>query len=198
MWGGKWKKTSALRMNRFWRKFRLCAWKHMTFKITYVYWHSAHFSWKSCSLKLFSWSKPLSPTFLRSITGALAHVWSCQIRQKWLFLQSLWGAKTGERNTFFTLCCYTAHDSELKTCCFKNTFQKPLPWPAGVLHSNILALGNPMDRGARWATVCGVTKSWTRTESSKGHIQSPISHLPSEPCCVWNFLLITVTIKAML
>ena len=27
--------------------------------------------------------------------------------------------------------------------------------------SNILALGDPMDRGAWWATVCGVTESDT-------------------------------------
>ena len=29
-------------------------------------------------------------------------------------------------------------------------------------HSSILDLENPMDRGARWATVYGVTKSRTR------------------------------------
>ena len=29
-------------------------------------------------------------------------------------------------------------------------------------HSSILFLENPMDRGAWWATVHGVTKSWTR------------------------------------
>ena len=29
-------------------------------------------------------------------------------------------------------------------------------------HSNILAWGNPMDRGAWQATVHGVTKSWTQ------------------------------------
>ena len=28
-------------------------------------------------------------------------------------------------------------------------------------HSSILAWKNPMDRGACWATVHGVTKSWT-------------------------------------
>ena len=28
-------------------------------------------------------------------------------------------------------------------------------------HSNTLAWENPMDRGAWWATVHGVTKSWT-------------------------------------
>ena len=28
-------------------------------------------------------------------------------------------------------------------------------------HSSILAWRNPMDRGAWWATVQGVTKSWT-------------------------------------
>ena len=29
-------------------------------------------------------------------------------------------------------------------------------------HSNILALDNPLDRGARWAIVPGVAKSWTQ------------------------------------
>ena len=29
-------------------------------------------------------------------------------------------------------------------------------------HSSILAWRNPMDRGAWWATVHGITKSWTR------------------------------------
>ena len=28
-------------------------------------------------------------------------------------------------------------------------------------HSNILALENPMDRGAWWATVLVISKSWT-------------------------------------
>ena len=28
-------------------------------------------------------------------------------------------------------------------------------------HSSIFAWKNPMDRGARWATVHGVPKSWT-------------------------------------
>ena len=28
-------------------------------------------------------------------------------------------------------------------------------------HSSILAWENPMDRGAWWAIVCGVTKNWT-------------------------------------
>ena len=29
-------------------------------------------------------------------------------------------------------------------------------------HPSILALGNPMDRGAWWATVCGITKIWAQ------------------------------------
>ena len=32
-------------------------------------------------------------------------------------------------------------------------------------HSSILAQRNPMDRGAWWATVHGITKSWTRLSS---------------------------------
>ena len=35
-------------------------------------------------------------------------------------------------------------------------------------HSSILVQGNPMDRGAWWAIVHGVTKSWTRL-SNWGH-----------------------------
>ena len=35
-------------------------------------------------------------------------------------------------------------------------------------HSSILAMENSTDRGAWWATVHGVTKSWTRLNS---HIQ---------------------------
>ena len=31
-----------------------------------------------------------------------------------------------------------------------------------AIHSSILALGNPMDRGAWRATVHGVSKSWTQ------------------------------------
>ena len=27
-------------------------------------------------------------------------------------------------------------------------------------HSSILVWKNPMDRGAYWATICGVAKSW--------------------------------------
>ena len=35
------------------------------------------------------------------------------------------------------------------------------PLEKGVTtHSNILAWRIPMDRGAWWATVCGVAKSW--------------------------------------
>ena len=40
-------------------------------------------------------------------------------------------------------------------------------------HSSILAWRNPMDRGARWAIVRGVTKSWTRLSTAQG------SQLPS-------------------
>ena len=47
------------------------------------------------------------------------------------------------------------------------------PWvtkiPLGeemTTHSNILAWENPMDRGASWATVCGVPKSWARLNES--------------------------------
>ena len=35
------------------------------------------------------------------------------------------------------------------------------PGEGNVTHSSILGLGNPMDRGAWWATVHGVSESWT-------------------------------------
>ena len=37
-------------------------------------------------------------------------------------------------------------------------------------HSSILAWRIPMDRGAWWATVHGVTKSWTQLIEQKGQI----------------------------
>ena len=39
-------------------------------------------------------------------------------------------------------------------------------------HSSIFCLENPMDRGAWWATVCGVAKSWTQLSDCTGtHIK---------------------------
>ena len=40
------------------------------------------------------------------------------------------------------------------------------------------SLGNPMDRGAWWATVHGVTKSWTRLKrlSTYTYVKSPLGH----------------------
>ena len=36
-------------------------------------------------------------------------------------------------------------------------------------------LGNPMDRGGWWGTVCGVTKSWTRlTEHAHTHTHTRV------------------------
>ena len=39
---------------------------------------------------------------------------------------------------------------------------RKIPWSGMATHSSILAWGIPMDRGAWWATVCGVTKGQTR------------------------------------
>jgi len=45
------------------------------------------------------------------------------------------------------------------------TWVRPLGWKDPLeermaTHSNILAWRNPMDRGAWWATIHGVTMSW--------------------------------------
>ena len=37
-------------------------------------------------------------------------------------------------------------------------------------HSSILAWKNPMDRGAWWAIVCEVAKSWTQLKRLSMHI----------------------------
>ena len=37
-----------------------------------------------------------------------------------------------------------------------------------AMYSSILAWRNPMDRGAWWATIRGVTKSWTRLSTAQG------------------------------
>ena len=39
-------------------------------------------------------------------------------------------------------------------------------------HSSTLCLENPMDRGAWWAMVYGIAKSWTQL-SDEHHIESP-------------------------
>ena len=43
-------------------------------------------------------------------------------------------------------------------------WEDPLEWEMATLSSSlaIFPWGNPMDRGAWWAIVCGVSKSWTR------------------------------------
>ena len=37
--------------------------------------------------------------------------------------------------------------------------------------------GNPMDRGVSWATVCGVTKSWTQLSPHHHHHKYRVTHL---------------------
>ena len=49
----------------------------------------------------------------------------------------------------------------------QETWVQPLGWEDALeegmaTHSSILAWRIPMDRGAWWATVHGVTESWTR------------------------------------
>ena len=51
------------------------------------------------------------------------------------------------------------------------------PWVGNILWGRrwqlqFPCLGNPMDRGARWATVHGVTKSWTRLGDETTHSNS--------------------------
>ena len=48
-------------------------------------------------------------------------------------------------------------------------------------HSSILAWKNPMNRGAWWATVHGVTKESDMTERLTDHITAPIT-------TTWNLL----------
>ena len=50
----------------------------------------------------------------------------------------------------------------------------------GGLHGNLLqdfCLENPMDRGAWWATVHGVTKNWTRLSVHTQYIHTSLRHL---------------------
>ena len=46
-------------------------------------------------------------------------------------------------------------------------------------HSNILAWRISMDRGAWWATVCGVANSWTRLSNKHG-TEEDSTHLPNK------------------
>ena len=39
---------------------------------------------------------------------------------------------------------------------------RKIPWKEMATHSSILAWENPLDRGAWWAIVPGVTNTWTR------------------------------------
>ena len=39
-------------------------------------------------------------------------------------------------------------------------------------HSSILAWDDPLDRGAWWATVHGVTKNWTRLKRLSMNVQA--------------------------
>ena len=55
-----------------------------------------------------------------------------------------------------------------------------IPWRRGtVTHSGILAWENPMDRGAWWATVHRVTKSWTHLKWLSRLISLELSTQPS-------------------
>ena len=64
----------------------------------------------------------------------------------------------------------------------------------GVGNGNSLqysCLGSPMDRGAWWATVCGVAKSWIWLNARAGtHTHTPYS-IPQVPCG-WPFTLFPV------
>ena len=43
--------------------------------------------------------------------------------------------------------------------------------------THLLLLGNPMHRGVSWATVCGVTKSWTQLSPHHHHHKYSVTHL---------------------
>ena len=49
------------------------------------------------------------------------------------------------------------HDTWVQSLGWEDTMEKGM-----ATHSSILAWRIPMDRGAWWATVHGVTKSWTQ------------------------------------
>ena len=60
------------------------------------------------------------------------------------------------------------HSSKESTCqcrrCRRYGFDpwvRKIPWSKKWQHTPVFLLGNPMDRGARQATICGVTKSQT-------------------------------------
>ena len=53
-------------------------------------------------------------------------------------------------------------------------------------YSCISCLGNRMDRGASWATVHGVTKSWTRLSPHAVDKGFPGSASGQEPACQWG------------
>jgi len=59
-------------------------------------------------------------------------------------------------------------------------------WVPQATHSNILALANPMDRGAWWVTVHGVTQSQSRlsdkptTTRPGSAAKAPGPHVPRE------------------
>ena len=47
--------------------------------------------------------------------------------------------------------------------CGFDPWVEKIPFEEGMAaHSSVLALESPMDRGAWWATVCGIAKSQTR------------------------------------
>ena len=51
-----------------------------------------------------------------------------------------------------------------------------MPWRRAWRPTPASCLENPMDRGAWWATVHGVTESWTRLERLSTSIVFPVTH----------------------
>ena len=70
-----------------------------------------------------------------------------------------------------------------------NPWARKIPWRRQWLPTPVFLPGEPMDRGAWWATVQGVTKSWTRLSNwhfsflSGSNIPSLL--FPSNPCQQW-------------
>ena len=60
-------------------------------------------------------------------------------------------------------------------------------WEEGIAtHSNILAWRIPMDRGAWWATVHGVEKSWTQLKQLSLHVPDYMRRMGMST--YWQFL----------
>ena len=61
-------------------------------------------------------------------------------------------------------------------CNIVDPWVRKMPWRRAWRPTPVSCLENPMDRGAWWATVHGVTESWTRLERLSTSIVFPVTH----------------------